>query len=146
MSIPISFTVDDIKYHSVREFLERNNFHAHTFNKALKLFSDDIEYKHAKAAHYLLNKKIAEPEKEIILVWGYKFNSLKEVSVFFNVSINSLQKRIHDLNLNAEEAIQLLLGQSKEEWKQNKKLKTYKVIYFQKDFVVCLKSYLCNVA
>ena len=134
MSLPISFIVDDIKYYSVREFLERNNFHAHTFNKALKLFSDDIEYKHAKAAHYLLNKKIAEPEKEIILVWGYKFNSLKEISDYFNISLNSLYKRMRDLHLNAEKSIGLLLGQSQEKWEKEQKLKQLQTRFLTKGF------------
>ena len=108
---------------------------AHTFNKALKLFSDDIKYKHAKAAHYLLNKRMVEPEKEIILVWGYKFNSLKEISDYFNVSLNSLYKRMCDFHLNAEKAIELLLGKSKEEWEAEQKVKDLQSQLLSKGFI-----------
>ena len=77
---------------------------------------------------------MVEPEKEIILVWGYKFNSLKEISDYFNVSLNSLYKRMCDLHLNAEEAIELLLEQSKEEWEVEQKVKNLQSDLLSKGF------------
>ena len=134
MAEPIILKVDNVEYNSVADFLRRNNFNAHTFSKAMKLFVNEPEHKYVKAAHYLLNKRMIEPEKEIILVWGYKFNSLKEMSNYFNVSLNSLYKRMCDLHLNAEEAIGLLLEQSKEEWEAGQKVKKLQSDLLSKGF------------
>ena len=134
MADRIIFTIDGVQYESIREFLKQHNINMHTFQMAMKQFDSEPELKHVKTAHYLLNKKLSEQNKEAVVVWNYEFESLKAVAAYFNVSLNSLYKRMCDLTLNAEQAIELLLGQSKEEWEAEQKVKNLQSQLLSKGF------------
>ncbi|MCF6806811.1 hypothetical protein L3V79_00165 [Thiotrichales bacterium 19S9-12] len=82
-----------------------------------------------------LHKELIKIKEKIIDVWGHSFKSLKEVSIFFHVSINSLNNRVNNLNITVEEAIELLLKQTKNEWHKKQKLEQMKASFLAKGFL-----------